>query len=212
MRESNEVQPSSDAGPAKPTSQVTDPDEIIALRRRLAIHRRNLYTLEEQKAKYGLDVPLRIINEIAEQEEAIAQIEVRLGELGQDTPTSQATPQASQPDKAGTSPSGAGYHIHIERATGLAIGDGAQVIQTGAERRIPAATDTEDASRVTNRDQRCADLSEHIRETLDLIKQYEDQRRLTDDPKARRRAEREIAELRSQLAAYEAEYRELGCE
>ena len=61
------------------------------------------------------------------------------------------------------------------------------------------------------RGQRCADLAEHIRETLELIKQYEDQRRLADDPKAKRRVEREIAELRVQLDAYQAEYRELGC-
>jgi hypothetical protein len=58
-----------------------DPDEIAALERRLAIHRRNLYELEEQKARHGLNVPLRIINEIAEQEKAIAQIEARLTEL-----------------------------------------------------------------------------------------------------------------------------------
>lgn len=63
----------------------TEPDEIAALKHRLTIHRRNLYELEEQKAKHGLDVPLRIINEIAEQEEAIAQIEVRLAELERTT-------------------------------------------------------------------------------------------------------------------------------
>jgi len=57
----------------------------------------------------------------------------------------------------------------------------------------------------------CADLAESIRETLELIKQYEDQRRLADDPKIKRRTEREIVELRSQLSAYEAEYQELGC-
>jgi hypothetical protein len=60
--------------------------------------------------------------------------------------------------------------------------------------------------------QRCADLAEHIRETLELIKQYEDKRRLADDPKAKRRTEREIEDLRRQLAGYQAEARELGCE
>ncbi|MBC7250344.1 MAG: hypothetical protein H5T62_08660 [Anaerolineae bacterium] len=55
-------------------------------------------------------------------------------------------------------------------------------------------------------------MAESIRETLELIKQYEDQRRLADDPKAKRRAEREIADLEGQLAEYEAEYQELGCE
>jgi hypothetical protein len=63
----------------------------------------------------------------------------------------------------------------------------------------------------TSRDQRCADLAESIRETLELVKEYEDQRRLADDPKVKRRAERQIADLRSQLAAYQAEYCELGC-
>ena len=32
-----------------------------------------------------------------------------------------------------------------------------------------------------------------------------------NDPKMKRHIEREIADLRMQLAAYEAEYRELGC-
>src|SRR5262249_32180995 len=59
--------------------------------------------------------------------------------------------------------------------------------------------------------QRCADLAASVRETLELIKEYEDQRRLADDPKARRRAEHGIADLRQQLASYEREQRELGC-
>jgi hypothetical protein len=45
-----------------------------------------------------------------------------------------------------------------------------------------------------------------------LIKLYEEQRRLTSDPKEKRRAEREITNLRQQLAEYEAEARKLGCE
>jgi len=101
------------------------------------------------------------------------------------------------------------YVIHIEHAEGLVIGDEAQVTQQfGGESPRPAQTETGLASR----EQRCADLAESIRETLELIKQYEDQRRLADDPKAKRRAEREIADLRSQLAKYEAEYRDLGCQ
>ena len=63
-----------------------------------------------------------------------------------------------------------------------------------------------------NPSQRCIDLADNIRETLDLIKQYEDQRRLDDDPKVKRRAERKITDLREQLSEYEAEARELGCE
>lgn len=58
---------------------------------------------------------------------------------------------------------------------------------------------------------RCADLIRHIHETLDLIKQYEEERRLAADPRARRRAERQIADLRNELARYEAEACELDC-
>jgi hypothetical protein len=82
------------------SNSYTDPDEIDALKRQLTIYRRNLYKLEEQKAKYGLDVPLRIINEIAEQEKAIAQIEARLAVLSASVsipkePSSQKSPAAS---------------------------------------------------------------------------------------------------------------------
>jgi hypothetical protein len=101
------------------------------------------------------------------------------------------------------------YQISITDAQGVVIGDGAQVTQVfGGEPRPSAPAQAVPASR----GQRCADLAESIGETLELIKQYEDQRRLADDPKVKRRAEREIADLRSQLAAYQAEYRELGCE
>lgn len=59
--------------------------------------------------------------------------------------------------------------------------------------------------------QRCGDLAASIQETLELLRQYEEQRRLSDSPKERRRAEREITDLRAQLAGYEREQRELGC-
>jgi hypothetical protein len=99
------------------------------------------------------------------------------------------------------------YVIHIEHAEGLVIGDEAQVIQRfGGESRRSARTE----GGLSSREQRCADLAESIRETLELIKQYEDQHRLADDPKFKRRAEREITDLRAQLVAYEAEYRKLG--
>jgi hypothetical protein len=58
---------------------------------------------------------------------------------------------------------------------------------------------------------RCADLTESIHSVLNLIKQYEDVRLLADDPKAKLRAERSIADLRTQLAAYKREQRDLGC-
>lgn len=97
--------------------------------------------------------------------------------------------------------SGPKYHIKIERAQGLTIGDGATVIQhtsgkQGTQPPQPGA------------DQRCADLGENIQETWSLINLHEEQRRLSSDPKEIVRAEREIANLREQLSAYEAEARE----
>jgi hypothetical protein len=422
-----EVQPKVEVRSEKPKNRAADSDEVISLKRQLAIHQRNLRTLEEQKAKYGsLDVPLRIVNEIAEQEEAIARLQARLAQI------EGTAPDASPADRPGTT-----YNIHIEQASGLAIGDGARMVPAAAADQFPAdssrrqildqrrrelqaqwdamteriqaiqrdlavETDGErkytlnrridrlqaerdqvaarDREQITpteqgepdapsarfgddqssgqtvdiqklrldaavpenahlnrtfdlavtvrrlsspllkqndltyirsgdaqvvwpksvayihlrvqinapecdihgpdgysfylyadqdspifyfkltprklgditvivglfqeddwlgsarvrtfvrrravgsvkmvissdsfasEQDQRCTDLAEGIREMLELIKQYEDQRRLTDDPKAKRRAEREIADLRRQLAAYEAEARDLGCE
>jgi len=117
-------------------------------------------------------------------------------------------PAAKEQAKAG--PSGdSKYAIHIEQAQGVVIGDQARVTQQfGGEIFSPAHPAAGRASRA----QRCADLAEHIRETLDLIKQYEEQRLLAGDPKTKRRTEREITDLRAQLAAYETEYRERGCE
>jgi hypothetical protein len=45
----------------------------------------------------------------------------------------------------------------------------------------------------------------------ELIWQYEERRRLTDDPKIIGRAARQITDLLAQLAEYDAESRELGC-
>jgi hypothetical protein len=84
---------------ARHSNYHTDQDEIAALKRRLTIHRRNLYELEEQKAKHGLDVPVHIINEIAEQKEAIAQIEARLAELEGSTSAPQTSPRSFRPDQ-----------------------------------------------------------------------------------------------------------------
>jgi len=120
-----------------------------------------------------------------------------------------AHPPAAEEKPEAESPRDAKYHIHIERAEGLVIGDWAQVTQRfGGETPQPART----VATPVSRDQHCADLAESIRETLELIKQYEDQRRLTDDPKAKRRAEQEIAHLRAQLVEYEAEYQQLSCD
>jgi hypothetical protein len=119
-----------------------------------------------------------------------------------------AHPPAAGGKSEAESPQESKYTIHIEHAEGLVIGDQARVTQYfGGEIQRP---DRGDAGPIT-RDQRCADLAESIRETLGLIKEYEDQRRLADDPKAKRRADREIANLRAQLAGYEAEYQKLEC-
>jgi len=55
------------------------------------------------------------------------------------------------------------------------------------------------------RSKRRQDLETSIQETLDLIKQYEDKRRLSDEPKEQRDSERQIADLRKLLAEYQAE-------
>jgi LuxR family glucitol operon transcriptional activator len=53
------------------------------------------------------------------------------------------------------------------------------------------------------------DLESSIQETLDLIKQYEEKRRLADDPKEQKDCERQIADLRQLLEEYRAELSEL---
>lgn len=49
------------------------------------------------------------------------------------------------------------------------------------------------------------DLGSSIQETLDLIKQYEDKQRLSNDPKEQRDCERQIGDLREMLKKYGAE-------
>lgn len=110
---------------------------------------------------------------------------------------------------AGSFQEGSKYQISIGNAQGVVIGDGVQVTQHfGAESRAVSPHMAAAASQ----QRRCEDLAGSIQETLELIKQYEDQRRLADDPKAKRRAEREIKELRRQLQEYETERRTLACE
>ena len=59
--------------------------------------------------------------------------------------------------------------------------------------------------------QRCRDLAGHMEEILDLIRQYEEINHLSDNPLERRRAEKQINELRQQLQGYQQEFDELGC-
>ncbi len=56
-------------------------EERDLLRRILAQHKRNLYKLQERKAKFGLEVPLSIENQIEDEEQEIAQIETKLESL-----------------------------------------------------------------------------------------------------------------------------------
>lgn len=63
-------------------------------------------------------------------------------------------------------------------------------------------------SDVLNQNRR-QDLESSIQETLDLIKQYEEKRRLSDDPKEQKDCERQIADLRRLLGEYQAELDEL---
>ena len=59
------------------------------------------------------------------------------------------------------------------------------------------------------RSKRQQQLEEAIRESLDLIKEYEDKRRLSDEPKEQRDCERQITDLRRLLEKYQAELAEL---
>ena len=51
------------------------------IQRMITINRRNLYTLQERAAQYGLNPPLEVTNEIRQQEESIAALEQQLKEL-----------------------------------------------------------------------------------------------------------------------------------
>ena len=52
------------------------------LRKQLTIHRKNLSRLEESRARHGLDVPLKLLNEIDLEREEIDRLERMLKELG----------------------------------------------------------------------------------------------------------------------------------
>jgi LuxR family glucitol operon transcriptional activator len=53
------------------------------------------------------------------------------------------------------------------------------------------------------------DLKANILETLDLIKQYEDKRRLSEDPREQRECDRQLADLQQLLAGYRKELAKL---
>jgi hypothetical protein len=77
------------APPAKPVPRPpkkvvaeVDPQEVKRLKDLLAIHKKNLYRLEEKAALYGIDAPINVINQIDHEKGEIAKIEERLEELG----------------------------------------------------------------------------------------------------------------------------------
>ncbi|RCJ20498.1 hypothetical protein A6S26_26620 [Nostoc sp. ATCC 43529] len=59
--------------------------------------------------------------------------------------------------------------------------------------------------------QRCQSLRNHLSESLELLEEYEQQERLTSDPKIRRNAKNEQEKLRPKIASYEEEINNLGC-
>jgi len=62
---------------------ITTPQaDVAALRRLLDIHRRNLFQLEETRAKLGLEAPPSLLNRIADEEAAIKRLAEQLGEEG----------------------------------------------------------------------------------------------------------------------------------
>ncbi len=171
-------------------------NEIAHLEKLRATHRRNIRTLEERLAAYGsLERPLHLINTLEAEREQLHRVEERL-----------AAVQAGKEPPPSARPASVTLFDQREQVVGTQINVAGDYVAQPA-----AGENAKKAAVPINRDQRCVDLAENIRQTMELIKQYEDQRRLADDPKAKRRAEREIADLRTQLAAYEAEHRELGC-
>ena len=49
-----------------------DTEEITHLEKMIALHKKNLYTLEEMLATYGADQPLHLVNSVTMIKEAIA--------------------------------------------------------------------------------------------------------------------------------------------
>lgn len=66
---------------------VSVPDDLSglsleALQEQLRIHTKNLQRLQEQKASYGLEVPLHVLNGIDHEERAIEEVQERIRDLG----------------------------------------------------------------------------------------------------------------------------------
>jgi len=76
------------ASPAKPAPRRTrkvvaeaDSEEVKRLKDLLAIHKKNLYRLEEKAAMYGVDVPIYLHNQMDHEKGEIAKIQKQLEEL-----------------------------------------------------------------------------------------------------------------------------------
>ncbi len=93
------------------------------LQKLISRKQRRLQKLKEQEAIYGINTPPEVLIQIEDLEEELKQLQAQLA----------AAPanESSAPQKPDTPPSGGGtvYNIHIQQASGLAIGDGAQVEQ-----------------------------------------------------------------------------------
>ena len=74
----------------------------------------------------------------------------------------------------------------------------------------PSSLPSPSLNQLTNQ-QRCQSLRNHLSESLELLEEYEQQERLTNDPKLRRSAKNEQERLRQQIAIYEQDINNLGC-
>ena len=69
-----------------------DPERQAHYHSLRAIHRANLDKLEEQKARYGLDVPIAIHSQIAHEQKAIDMLDLMIASTVPTSLTSQVTP------------------------------------------------------------------------------------------------------------------------
>ncbi|MBC8449507.1 MAG: hypothetical protein H8D78_17305 [Chloroflexi bacterium] len=75
---------------------AVDAERRQNLREQLAIQRRNLNDLELQRARYGIRVPLDLVNEIRLVQEHIGEIEQELAQLDAGEPGQPAEPGRSE--------------------------------------------------------------------------------------------------------------------
>jgi hypothetical protein len=79
------VQPTHMDSPSASEELFPVDEERALLLQELAQHKRNLYKLREKKAKYGIDVPLSVVNQIEDEEREIARIQAELESLGENS-------------------------------------------------------------------------------------------------------------------------------